>query len=82
MEPCFSMFLLFDQDVDECVLGTDNCDPNFGICINTPGNFQCVCQSDLLLERTTNQCVGEFVYKQKHALGFCGGLYFSTRISF
>jgi len=31
-----------EEDLDECVLGTDNCDIN-GTCINTPGSFFCQC---------------------------------------
>lgn len=29
-------------DVDECDLGTYNCDPN-AHCINNPGSYECVC---------------------------------------
>ena len=29
-------------DIDECVLGTDNCDDN-ATCTNTMGSFECEC---------------------------------------
>lgn len=31
-----------DLDINECVRGTANCDPN-GVCINTEGGFKCEC---------------------------------------
>ena len=30
-------------DIDECAIGTDNCDAN-ALCINTNGSFTCMCQ--------------------------------------
>lgn len=30
------------MDIDECAMGTDNCDMN-AICTNTPGHFDCAC---------------------------------------
>ena len=31
-----------DVDIDECVIGVDNCSSD-GTCYNTPGGFNCVC---------------------------------------
>ncbi len=31
------------NNVDECALGTHNCDPNFGECTDTDGGFTCAC---------------------------------------
>ena len=30
------------QDVDECLIGADNCDVLLQICVNQPGGFACV----------------------------------------
>ena len=30
-------------DIDECTMGTDNCDPAHAMCTNTNGSFQCQC---------------------------------------
>ena len=34
------------SDTDECVLGTNDCDPKAN-CINADGSFYCICQHDL-----------------------------------
>ena len=57
------------QDIDECATGGDNCDADFGICINTPGAFQCVCTAGLLLRRVTNTCIGSTLLR-KHPVDF------------
>ena len=31
------------SDVDECAVGTDNCDHANGVCTNTEGGFNCTC---------------------------------------
>ena len=31
-------------DIDECILGTDNCDAN-AACTNTIGSFTCACNA-------------------------------------
>ena len=39
-------------DVDECLLGTDNCDRNTTRCINTPDSYRCLCKSSVLKPET------------------------------
>ncbi|WAR04750.1 MLP-like protein [Mya arenaria] len=43
-------------DQDECATGSDDCNGNNEICVNTPGSFQCECESGY--ERDgSNNCV-------------------------
>ena len=37
--------VLFILDVDECEVSTDNCDNQTTFCLNTFGNFDCLCLS-------------------------------------
>ena len=65
---CNRLFIL--TDVDECALGTDNCHPNFATCMNTPGSFDCSCNSGF----TGNgvDCAG----MHTHVHGLCLSLYY------
>ena len=65
---CNRLFIL--TDVDECALGTDNCHPNFAMCMNTPGSFDCTCNSGF----TGNgvDCTG----MHTHVHGLCLSLYY------
>ena len=44
------------SDVNECAVGTDNCDAN-AVCTNTIGSFTCGCQSGYAGSGVT--CSGE-----------------------
>ena len=44
------------QDIDECALHADNCDPNAS-CTNTAGSFLCVCKAGFSGDGTTCQPV-------------------------
>ena len=41
------MFFLIHTDVDECLAGVHDCDPNAD-CVNTPDSFKCICQEGFL----------------------------------
>ena len=62
------LFIL--TDVDECALQTDNCHPNFAMCMNTAGSFDCSCNSGF----TGNgvDCTG----MHTHVHGLCLSLYY------
>ena len=38
------VYQAFEEDIDECIDETDDCDDN-AICINTDGSFTCECES-------------------------------------
>ena len=37
------MYVLVAADINECDLGTDNCDSNTTMCRNTEGDYSCDC---------------------------------------
>ena len=44
--PCnYNYILDHFADIDECVTGDNNCDPDNGFCTNTVGDFNCSCRS-------------------------------------
>ena len=38
------LFIVFLADIDECALGTDDCDFNAD-CQNVPGSYRCICRA-------------------------------------
>ena len=48
-------------DIDECELDLDDCD-NLTVanCINTPGNFSCMCKTGYTGSGRNGTCIGEF----------------------
>lgn len=50
------LFERFVADVDECSLGTHNCDGN-SMCQNTVGSFICTCSSDQVPDG--DKCAGD-----------------------
>ncbi|KAL4226953.1 Calcium ion binding [Mactra antiquata] len=44
------------DDIDECVIGTHNCNSRSEICRNSQGNFYCICDDGYYRNRTTQQC--------------------------
>lgn len=45
-------------DIDECAIGTDNCDENAN-CTNNEGSFSCRCRSSYFGDGIT--CLGETI---------------------
>ena len=43
----FPIFFFIHTDVDECLAGVHDCDPNAD-CVNTPDSFKCICQQGFL----------------------------------
>ena len=43
--------------MDECALGTHNCDTNTETCLNTVGSFDCTCNTGY--QRVGDICVGK-----------------------
>ena len=48
-------FFFFFEDIDECVLGHDNCAQ---VCINTDGSFLCYCDQGFRLDTDQISCNG------------------------
>jgi len=48
------------SDVDECALGTHNCDLNYGTCENTDGGFTCICKAGYKNDGVN--CAGTFTF--------------------
>ena len=51
---------LFVSDVDECVLGTDNCDP-VATCTNIEGTYTCSCPAGYTGSGITGECQSELI---------------------
>ena len=49
------MFIVSLPDVDECTAGTDNCQQQ---CTNTPGGYNCGCNTGYELLANGYQCRG------------------------
>ncbi|KAJ3164071.1 hypothetical protein HDU88_005725 [Geranomyces variabilis] len=43
------------SDLDECVLGTDTCEPR-ATCVNQPGGYQCICDASAGYVTINNRC--------------------------
>ena len=57
--------LFYISDTDECSLNTDKC-VNNSHCTNTPGSYNCTCNSGFQGNGTKN-CTGEvFIYSHTH----------------
>ena len=52
-----NVHLLLKADVDECKLGTHECNQ---ICVNTVGSFMCDCYPGFILDINEYTCNGEF----------------------
>ncbi|VDM22646.1 unnamed protein product [Hydatigera taeniaeformis] len=59
------------QDIDECVTLAP-CDPDFGICINRYGGYECVCQPGYILLLDGRHCIQEARARQAPHLVFRG----------
>lgn len=55
---------VYDTDVDECELGTHNCDQE---CTNTVGSFTCSCNTGFELDSDGHTCTGRSKPKQRHS---------------
>ena len=53
----FPIFFFIHTDVDECLAGVHDCDPNAD-CVNTPDSFKCICQEGRFLGDGRN-CFGK-----------------------
>lgn len=47
----------FISDVDECTLFRDIC--GNGVCRNSEGSYECICQEGYELTRTRDTCMGK-----------------------
>jgi fibulin 1/2 len=54
---------LFSSDIDECVIGTHNCDKTNGGCLNNAGSYKCNCKSGFKLEADGKTCKGKALLK-------------------
>ena len=53
-----SLVFQFFPDIDECTVGTDNCDDFTGLCHNTVGSYDCSCQPGYTGPGTIGSCDG------------------------
>ena len=53
--------VFFRLDVDECVLGLDDCDyESLANCINYPGGFNCTCKTGYTGSGKNGTCKGKY----------------------
>ncbi|VDK38961.1 unnamed protein product [Taenia asiatica] len=71
------------QDINECVTLAP-CDPDFGMCINRYGGYECVCQPGYILLLDGRHCIPEARARQAPHLIFRGrgvkGISLGTRV--
>ena len=46
-------------DLDECESGLFDCDPDYGVCVNTVGSYQCTCNDGMQLSHDRVYCEGK-----------------------
>lgn len=59
MKLCLFPFVYLHSDIDECSIGSHNCDIN-AECSNTNGSFLCVCKTGYTGNGTT--CTGILIF--------------------
>ena len=52
---CYDCYCI---DIDECSEGTDSCGSQ-SLCVNTPGSFNCYCNSGYKLTADGRSCIGK-----------------------
>ena len=50
--------LMLSKDINECSANNGGCERE---CLNTPGSYQCRCESGLVLENDKKSCRGTYV---------------------
>lgn len=58
---CFIVFNEIFSDVDECAVGTHDCQQ---VCTNIQGSFSCSCKSGFLMNGDKKTCTGDYHYLQ------------------
>ena len=51
----YCLIIAYIIDVNECELGTDNCDQ---LCIDDLGSYHCGCYNGYLIDNDSSSCVG------------------------
>ena len=55
----FHILLVLFLDLDECESGLFDCDPDYGVCVNTVGSYQCTCTDGMKLSQDGVYCEGK-----------------------